>query len=57
MDEYVAKKLQVQQGRARQGSVRSFMDTLDMSLNGRYSFDIKVEGDKTTAVFKFTSGI
>ena len=33
------------------------MDRLDMGLNGRYSFDIKVEADKTTAVFKFTADI
>lgn len=39
------------------GPVFSFMNTLDMSLNGRYSFDINVETGNTKAVFKFTADI
>jgi len=39
------------------GPAFSFMNTLDMSLNGRYSFDIKVETGNATAVFKFTADI
>lgn len=39
------------------GPAFSFMNTLDMSLNGRYSFDIKVKTGNATAVFKFTADI
>lgn len=41
----------------KMGPAFSFMNTLDMSSNGRYSFDILVETGKTTASFRFTADI
>lgn len=41
----------------KMGPAFSFMNTLDMSLNGRYSFDIRVETGVIVAVFRFAADI